>query len=208
MTDPKLPFSAAAERNRGPILEVLRQVLPERAAVLEIASGTGQHAAHFAAAQPGWAWQPTEADAAALPVIAARCAGLPQVRRPSVLDVLSRPWPPALGRYDALYCANLLHIAPWSTCAALMAGAADHLVPGGALVLYGPYLVEGVATAPGNLAFDADLRARDARWGLRPLASVARAARDAGLTLEQRVEMPANNLTLVFRRGVAAGTGA
>ena len=194
-----LPFSAAAERNRGPILDILRQVLPAQAAVLEVASGSGQHAAHFAAAQAGWTWQPTEADAAALPAIAARCAGLANVRSPLLLDVLATPWPPALGRYDAMVCANLLHIAPWPTCAALMAGAAAHLVPGGVLVLYGPYFVDGVTTAPGNLAFDADLRARDARWGLRRLAEVAGEARDAGLALEQRYEMPANNLTLVFR---------
>ena len=121
------------------------------------------------------------------------------MREPLRLDVLATPWPPALGRYDAIYCANLLHIAPWPTCAALMAGAAAHLEPGGALVLYGPYFVDGVAPAPGNLAFDADLRARDARWGLRRLADAAEAAQHAGLVLEQRFEMPANNLALVFR---------
>ena len=199
MTAANLPFSAAAERNRGPILDVLRQVLPAQAVVLEVASGSGQHAAHFAAAQAGWTWQPTEADAAALPAIGARCALLANVREPLRLDVLATPWPPALGRYDAIYCANLLHIAPWPTCAALMAGAAAHLEPGGALVLYGPYFVDGVAPAPGNLAFDADLRARDARWGLRRLAAAAAAAQHAGLALEQRFEMPANNLALVFR---------
>ena len=199
MTALNLPFSAAAERNRGPILEVLRQVLPAQAVVLEVASGSGQHAAHFAAAQPGWSWQPTEADAAVLPAVAARCALLANVRKPLRLDVLATPWPPALGRYDAIYCANLLHIAPWPTCAALMAGAAAHLEPGGALVLYGPYFVDGMVPAAGNLAFDADLRARDARWGLRRLADVAGVALDAGLALEQRFEMPANNLTLVFR---------
>lgn len=198
--DPNLPFSAAAERNAGPILDVLRQLLPAQAAVLEVASGSGQHAARFAAAQPGWTWQPSEAEAAALPAIAARCAGLANVPNPLLLDVLAHPWPSALGRYDVLYCANLLHIAPWPTCAALMAGAAAHLLPGGALVLYGPYLVDGVAPAAGNLAFDADLRARDARWGLRRLADVAGAAREAGLALQQCFEMPANNLTLVFRR--------
>ncbi|MDP1650228.1 MAG: DUF938 domain-containing protein [Rubrivivax sp.] len=200
MNDPSLPFSPAAERNAGPILDVLRQVLPAQATVLEVASGSGQHAARFAAARPGWTWQPTEAEAAALPAIAARCAALANVRSPLRLDVMAQPWPSALGRYDALYCANLLHIAPGPTCAALMAGAAAHLVPGGALVLYGPYLVDGEPTAPGNLAFDADLRARDARWGLRRLADVERVARDAGLALEQRFEMPANNLTLMFRR--------
>ncbi len=200
MRDANLPFSPAAERNAGPILDMLQRVLPPQATVLEVASGTGQHAAHFAAAQPGWTWQPTEADTRALPAIAARCAALATVHAPLLLDVLARPWPPALGRYDAVYCANLLHIAPWETCAALMTGAAGHLVPGGALVLYGPYLVDGEPTAPGNLAFDADLRARHPAWGLRRLDDVAAEARRAGLLLEQRFDMPANNLMLVFRR--------
>ena len=199
MTAANLPFSAAAERNRGPILDVLRQVLPAQAVVLEVASGSGQHAAHFAAAQAGWTWQPTEADAAALPAIGARCALLANVREPLRLDVLATPWPPALGRYDAIYCANLLHIAPWPTCAALMAGAAAHLEPGGALVLYGPYFVDGVAPAPGNLAFDADLRARDARWGLRRPAGPAPPAQPPRQVLEHPIEKPANNQALVFR---------
>jgi len=156
MNDDELPFSAAAERNRAPILEVLERVLPPHATVLEVASGSGQHAAHFAAAQPGWTWQPTEADASLLPALAARCAALATVGAPLRLDVLAQPWPAVLGRFDAVYCANLLHIAPWSTCAALMAGAAAHLVAGGALVIYGPFLEEGVPTSPGNRAFDAE----------------------------------------------------
>ena len=200
MNDAALPHSPAADRNRGPILDVLARVLPPRAMVLEVASGTGQHAAHFAAAQPGWTWQPTEADSRALPGIAARCAERANVHMPLALDVLMRPWPPELDRYDAVYCANLLHIAPWETCAALMTGAAQHLVAGGALVLYGPYLVDDEATAPGNMAFDADLRGRNPAWGLRRLADVALAGQRAGLTLEQRFDMPANNLMLAFRR--------
>jgi SAM-dependent methyltransferase len=203
-----LPHSAAAERNREPILQVLRGLLPPAAGVLEVASGTGQHAAHFAAARPGWTWQPTEADAAALPAIAARCAGLAGVRPPLALDVMLHPWPlPAAGAkaYDAVYCANLLHISPWPTCAALMAGAAQHLAPGGRLVLYGPYFVDGETPSPGNLAFDADLRARHPAWGLRRLAEVADQARRAGLALERRFEMPANNLMLVFRLGESRG---
>ena len=204
MNDLALPHSPAAERNRGPILEVLARLLPPQARVLEVASGTGQHAAHFAAAQPGWTWQPTEAEAGALPAIAARCAGLAGVRAPRVLDVMSLPWPVAPGGFDAVFCANLIHIAPWPTCAALMAGAAQALAPQGALVLYGPYLVDGEAPAPGNLAFDADLRARNPSWGLRRLDDVTAAALQAGLVLEQRFDMPANNLMLLFRHGPQA----
>lgn len=199
MHPPDLPFSAAAERNQGPILALLRRALPARATVLEIASGTGQHAAHFAAAEPGWTWQPSERDAAALPAIAARCAGLPNVPPPLQLDLLALPAAP--GRFDAAYCANLLHIAPWPVCAALMRAAANLLQAGGLLVVYGPFVVDGEPTAPSNLAFDADLRARDPAWGLRRLADVVDAARAEDLAFEQRFAMPANNLTLQFRRG-------
>jgi len=123
-----------------------------------------------------------------------------RVRPPLLLNVLAPRWPDALGRFDALYCANLLHIAEWATCAALMRGAARHVAPGGALVLYGPYLVDGEPTAPGNIAFDADLRRRNPAWGVRRLADVSAEAERAGMALEQRVDMPANNLLLVFRR--------
>lgn len=201
MTGPTAaPFSAAAERNKAPILDVLNRVLPADAAVLEIASGTGQHAAHCAAAHPTWRWQPSDADARALPGIAAHCASRVNVRPPLLLDVLAQPWPSSLGRFDALYCANMLHISPWTTCAGLMAGASCHLRAGGALVLYGPYFVDGETPAAGNVGFDADLRQRDPSWGLRRLADVVQAARHAGLDLEQRVDMPANNLLLVFRQ--------
>jgi SAM-dependent methyltransferase len=199
MTAAALPFSPAAERNKDPILQVLRTVLPERAAVLEIAAGTGQHAAHFAAASPGWTWLPTDADDAGLAAIAARCAPLPNVRPPLRVDLLA-PWPATLGSFDAVYCANMIHISPWATCPALMRLAAQHLGPGGLLVLYGPYFVDGEPAAPGNLAFDAALRAQDANWGVRRLADVEREARQAGLTPDRRVAMPANNLCLVFRR--------
>lgn len=197
----ELRVSPAAERNKAPILDVLSALLPADARVLEIASGTGQHAAHFARQQPGWQWQPTDVDASALPGIAAHADKLANVLAPIHLDVLA-PWPPDLGHFDALYCANMLHISPWATCAALMAGAAAHLVDGGWLVLYGPFIVDGEPTAPSNLAFDADLRQRDARWGLRTLAAVTRSAEDAGLSLEQRVAMPANNLLLALRRPI------
>ncbi len=191
--------SPAADRNKSAILAVLDRVLPTHAVVLEIASGTGQHAAHFAGAHPGWQWQPTERDAPALASITARTAALGNVRRPMRLDVLAQPWPPALVHVDAVFCANMLHIAAWPTCAALMGGAAHHLVPGGVLVLYGPFVVDGEAVAPSNAAFDADLRARDPAWGLRRLAQVIDEAQLAGLAFERRWDMAANNLMIAFR---------
>jgi cyclopropane fatty-acyl-phospholipid synthase-like methyltransferase len=191
--------SPAAERNKAPILAVLTRVVPGPAAVLEIASGTGQHAAHFAAARPDWEWQPSDADPGALASIAARTAALANVRLPLALNVLAPRWPESLGRFDALYCANMLHIAEWATCAALMKGAAHHLLPGGALVLYGPYFVDGEAPASGNVAFDADLRRRNPAWGVRRLADVSDEAVAAGLAFEQRFDLPANNLMLCFR---------
>jgi len=198
MTDDTLPFSSAAERNRAPILDVLLRLLPEHCRVLEIASGTGQHAQHFAGAQPGWQWQPSDADALALPGIGARCAAVANVAAPLHLDVL-RPWPAALGAFDAAYCANMLHISPWAACAALMNGVAQHLVSNGVLAIYGPFVVDGEPIAPSNAAFDASLSSRNPEWGLRRLAAVTVEAEAAGLRLEQRIAMPANNLMLVFR---------
>jgi SAM-dependent methyltransferase len=193
--------SPAAERNAPPILAELQRLLPASGVMLEIASGTGQHAAHFAAGLPGWDWQPTDFDPAALPSIQAWCAGLARVRPPLRLDVLAQPWPAALPRpVDAVFCANMIHIAPWACTAALMQGAARLLSPQGLLVTYGPYLEDEVPTAPGNLAFDADLRGRDPAWGLRRVAAVAAEAGVAGLQMQQRVAMPANNLLLVWAR--------
>jgi len=193
--------SPAAERNQGPIAAVLQRVLPAQGVALEIASGTGQHAAHFAAALPLWQWQPSDGDAASLPSIRAWCQGLANVMPPLHLDVLAPHWPGAPEAADAVFCANMLHIAPWPTCAALMQGAARHLAPQGLLLLYGPYLVEGENTAPGNLAFDADLRRRHPAWGLRWLHDVLAQAAHVGLHLQERVAMPANNLMLVLARG-------
>jgi len=192
--------SPAAERNRGPILAELQRLLPTQGLALEIASGTGQHAAHFAAALAGWRWQPTDGDARSPASIAAWCEGLANVLPPLHLDVLADPWPGVPNPVDAIFCANLLHISPSATTPALMRGAARHLSAEGLLLLYGPYLVDGVDTAPSNLAFDADLRARDAAWGLRRLADVVLQAGNAGLQLRERVAMPANNLLLAFAR--------
>lgn len=201
-----LPHSPAADRNKQAILEVLRTLLPARGTALEIASGTGQHVAWFAAALPDWTWQPTEADAGLLPSIGERIAqeGLANVRPPVLLDVAAAHWPsrgPAFQQpFDAIFCANMLHIAPWACCAGLMQGAARHLASGGRLVTYGPYLEDEVVTAPGNLAFDASLKARDPAWGLRRREDVEAEAARAGLALRQRHAMPANNLLLVFGR--------
>jgi SAM-dependent methyltransferase len=198
---PARRHSPAAERNKAPILDALRQVLPPSGVALEIAAGTGQHAAHFARHLPGWIWQPTEADPEALASIAAWCEELANVRPPLRLDVLAPRWPGVPEPADAVYCANLLHIAPWAVTGALMRGAARCLRHGGRLVVYGPFVEDGVPTAPSNLAFDADLRMRDPAWGLRRLEDVAAAARDAGLALRERVALPANNLMLVLEQG-------
>lgn len=206
----ELPFSAAAERNKAPILEALEATLPARARVLEIACGTGQHAEHFARQHAQWQWEPTDADPLGLGAVAARCAGLANVAAPRQLDLLAPARPPQAARYDAVFCANLLHISPWATCGSLVRLAAATLVPGGALLVYGPFEVEGEPLAASNRAFDVDLRSRDARWGLRRLGDVQREAARAGLHFERRVAMPANNLLLVWRQvrpATVAGAG-
>ena len=208
MTDPARLHSPAAERNRGPILSELQRLLPPHGLALEIASGTGQHAAHFAAGLPGWEWLPTDADARSLDSIAAWCAGLPNVRPALQVDVLSLPWPGVPVPVDAVFCANMLHVSPWESCAALLCGSADRLAPHGVLLLYGPYFVSGEVAAPGNLAFDADLRRRDPAWGVRHLTDVQAQADAVGLQLRERIRMPANNLLLVFARGAAQAATA
>jgi SAM-dependent methyltransferase len=188
----------AAERNREPILSVLRRALPGSGAVLEIASGTGQHVAHFAQALPALAWQPSELDREAHASIDAWTAGLPNVRRAVALDVTSRVW--ELPVYDAIFNANMIHIAPWEACAGMMRGAGEHLRPGGVLVLYGPFRRDGQHTAASNAAFDASLQQRDPRWGVRDTEAVIGLAVDQQLILRERVEMPANNQMLIFQR--------
>jgi hypothetical protein len=191
--------SPAAERNREPIRQLLVELLPPAGAMLEIASGTGQHAVHFAAALPGWTWQPTERDPDGRESVAAWAAqaGLGNLKAPLALDVTASDWP--VDRFDAIFCANMIHIAPWAACVGLFAGAPRHLRDGGALILYGPFVIDGEPTAPSNIAFDADLRSRDPEWGLRELSKVEAVAADNGLVLEQRVAMPANNQLVVFR---------
>jgi SAM-dependent methyltransferase len=196
-------FSASAERNKQAILDVLQQLLPERGNALEIASGTGQHVVWFAQHLPDWTWQPTDASAPALDSITANTVQhkLRNVQPPLLLDVMSPAWLPIdTPLFDAIYCANMLHIAPWDTCAALFQGAARHLTANGRLVTYGPYLEDAVPTAAGNLAFDTELRAQNPKWGLRRREEVESQAKKSGLRLAQRFAMPANNLLLVWAR--------
>lgn len=190
--------SPSAERNRGPILDALMRRWPAQGVALEIASGSGQHMAHFARAMPHWRWQPSDADAQALPSIADWCAELPNVLPPLRLDVRQAQWTGVPPTVDAILAANLLHISPWEAGIALLRGAARHLAPHGVLSVYGAFFVDGEPVAPSNLAFDAGLRARDPAWGVRRLADVQRIAREAGLALELRIAMPANNLLLHF----------
>ena len=189
----------AAERNAEPIRAVLARVLPAGGLVLEIASGTGQHAAHMARAFPAVTWQPSDPDPVARESIAAwrQEAGLDNLLPPVELDVTREPWP--LVAADAVVCINMIHIAPWAAALALFRGAGRLLAGGGLLYLYGPYRFHGAFTAPSNAAFDASLRARDPAWGVRDLDDIEPAAAAAGFRLEETVAMPANNHSLVFR---------
>jgi hypothetical protein len=193
-----LPFSAAAERNKRPILEVLESLLPGKGSVLEIASGSGQHVCFFAEALPGVRWQPSEPDATHREAMALRIheSGLDNIESPVALDVLEPSWA-VTGRYDIVLCINMVHISPWAATLALMNGATRHLHPAGKLVLYGPFLQHGRAVQS-NLDFDASLKSRNPEWGLRELEDVTRAAAECGLHRRQVVPMPANNLTVVF----------
>ena len=199
---PPADYSTAAERNKHPILDVLRQTLPAHGTALEIASGTGQHVAWFAAHLPQWSWQPSDTVANAFSSIVALVAqqGLANVRPPVLLDVTAPAWPVGSAPYDLVYCANMLHISPWATCAALMQGSARHLAADGVLATYGPYLEADVPTSDGNLAFDQSLRTRNPAWGIRRREDVEQVAADAGLRLAARHAMPANNLLLVWAR--------
>ena len=190
----------AAERNAEPIREVLARILPERAAVLEVASGTGQHAVHMARAFPSLTWQPSDPDPLARESIEAwrEASGLHNLLPPLALAATDDIWPP--GPWSAVVCINMIHIAPWEAALGLLRGAARALAAGSPLYLYGPYRFHGVFTAPSNAAFDASLRAQDPRWGVRDLDDIESAAGAVGLRLAETVAMPANNHSLVFRR--------
>jgi hypothetical protein len=190
----------ATERNRDAIAAVLREVLPERGLLLEVAAGTGEHAAYLAPLFPGLRWQPSDPDPEALTSIEAWQADgeAGNLLPPVFLDAASNTWP--IDSADAILCINMVHISPWSATEGLMCGAGRLLPAGGPLILYGPYRRAGVPTAPSNEAFDASLKGRDPAWGLRDLEAVQGEAAGQGLGFERLYDMPANNLTLVFRK--------
>lgn len=191
----------ACARNRDPILEVLRRVLPPSGLVLEVAAGTGEHAVHFASGLPALTWQPSDSDAEARASITAWAeeAALPNLRPVLALDAATVPWP--VDAADAVVCINMVHISPWEATLGLLAEAGRLLPTGGPLVLYGPYRVDGAHTAPSNAAFEQWLKDRDPRFGVRDVAEVAEAAAPHGLALDARIAMPANNFVLVLRKG-------
>ena len=189
----------ATLRNRMAIADVLREHLPRSGTVLEVASGSGEHVAYFAEEFPALDWQPSDPDADALVSIAAWCDGIVNVAPPLALDASASDWP--IARADALLCINMVHISPWNATLGLLTGAARLLAPDAPLILYGPFLQTDVPPAPSNTAFDESLRARDARWGLRQVESIERIAAGHGFARDQLIEMPANNLMLVFRAG-------
>lgn len=188
----------ATLRNREAIAAVLAEMLPASGTVLEIASGSGEHCAFFAERFPALSWQPSDPEPSALASIASWCAGLVNVAEPLAIDAAAQDWP--VERADALLCVNMVHISPWEATLGLFDGAARVLPDGAPLILYGPYRRAEVETAPSNAAFDASLKARDPRWGLRDVADVTGAAAERRLVFEQLVEMPANNIMLIYRR--------
>lgn len=199
MIDPR-QFAPATQRNRDVILDVLRRTLPATGLVLEIASGSGEHAVHFAKHLPALQFQPTDPNPEALASIAAWIAasGLGNVRPPVQLDVCQPFWP--IANAAALVCINMIHISPWEATRGLISGAAAILPEDAPLYLYGPYFRAGVETAPSNLAFDKSLRDRNPAWGIKRLEDVAAVAASAGFSGPDITEMPANNLSVVFRR--------
>ncbi|WP_422009801.1 DUF938 domain-containing protein [Reyranella sp.] len=190
----------AAARNRQPILDVLQPRLPEKGLVLEIASGTGEHVVHYAAARPELTFQPSDPDEGARASIDdwVRTLGLDNVRPALEIDVTRAAWP--VERADAVLCCNMIHIAPWEAAVGLISGAGRLVPPGGLFFLYGPYRQGGRHTAPSNEAFDADLKRRNPAWGVRDLEAVIELAGAQGFSAPDIVEMPANNLSLLFNR--------
>ena len=193
-------FAPATERNRKPILDVLRRVLPGNGLVLEVASGTGQHAVFFSGHLPGLRWQPSDATVDALRSIEAWVeeSALENLLPPIELDVRSPRWP--IASADALLCINMIHISPWETTESLFRGASALLAGGSPLITYGPYRLHGEHSAPSNAAFDESLRSRNPRWGVRDIDALIELAGRTGFELQERVPMPANNMTLVWTR--------
>ena len=192
----------ATQRNRVPILEVLSRVLPGSGTMLEVGSGTGEHAAWFAHQLRPTVWQPSDPDPAMRRSIAAHGQGVETLLPPLDLDVTRFPWP--VDQADAIVCINLIHLAPWAATEGLMKGAGIVLPAKGVLYLYGPFKRDGAHTAPSNAAFDDSLRAENPQWGVRDLGAVADLAKAQGLALREVVEMPSNNLSVVFGKSETA----
>jgi cyclopropane fatty-acyl-phospholipid synthase-like methyltransferase len=196
-------FSAAAGRNSPPILEVLKRVLPANGVVLEIGCGTGEHAVHFAGAMPGVTWLPSDPDSDSRLSTARwiQSKGLSNVLLPLDIDVCAKSWGvEQTAPFDAIVSINMVHIAPWAASLGLFAGAGRLLRVGGLLFLYGAFMRDGVHSAPSNAAFDATLKARNPSWGVRDIAELERVGESSGLSLRETIEMPANNMSLVFSK--------
>ena len=197
-------FSPTAARNSAPILAVLKRVLPAKGMVLEIGCGTGEHAMHFAGAMPSLTWLPSDPDSDCRASTASwiRFTGLSNVLPPLDIDVCAKSWGmEQTAPFDAIVSLNMVHIAPWAASLGLLAGAGRLLRAGGLLFLYGPFMRDGVHNAPSNAAFDASLKARNPSWGVRDIAELERVGESCGFSLRETIEMPANNMSLVFSTG-------
>ncbi|MFN3202594.1 MAG: DUF938 domain-containing protein [Bradymonadia bacterium] len=191
-------FSPAADRNKEVIFDVLSGLLPSEGLLLEVASGSGQHAAHMAPLLPRWRWQPTDIGPQALESISAWTQDIENVLEPQLLDVTEQPWP--VETADALFCANMIHIAPWAATEGIFTGAGNALSAEAVVCLYGPFRFSGQFTAESNARFDVSLKSRDPRWGVRDIDDVCALAESNGWRLSETHAMPANNHVMVFRR--------
>lgn len=197
-------FSPSAARNLAPILAVLKRVLPTHGVVLEIGCGTGEHAVCFAEAMPNLTWQPSDPDSGSRVSTASwiEFSGLNNVLAPLDIDVCSSLWGvEEAAPFEAIVSINMVHIAPWAASLGLFAGAGRLLRPGGILVLYGPFMRKGAHNAPSNAAFDASLKAHNPSWGVRDITDLERVGEACGLRLHETIEMPANNMSVVFSSG-------